>query len=118
MMGLNGNCIEPYHMLKLPSNSGMLMLDINHRPRWWLFARSERKPNMDPRAIRSMQWIYNSCSHPKNISCLEELGLREITNFIGAVCFGTSQRKKWSQDKMANRRVGAEHWRMELQEEE
>jgi hypothetical protein len=49
---------------------------------------------------------------------LEELGLREITNFFGAVCFGTSQRKKWSQDKMANRRVGAERWRMELQEEE
>jgi hypothetical protein len=105
-------------MLNLPSNSGMLMLDINHRSRWWLFARSERKINMDPGAIRSMQWIYNSCSHQKNINSLEELGLREITNFSGAVCFGTSQRKKWTQDKMENKREGAERWRMELQEEE
>jgi hypothetical protein len=106
------------HMLNLPSNSGLLMLGINQRSRWWLFTRSERKISMDLGVVRSMQWIYNFCNLQKNINRLEELGLREFISYFGEVFFRTSQRKEWTQDKMENRRTGVVHWSMELQEEE
>jgi hypothetical protein len=57
--------------------------------------------------IHSMQWLFNSGSHQRTSTIFEELGLRDITSFSGAVLSRNITKKEEDSDGKQKDRCGA-----------